>query len=177
MWAAPPFRDSSWSRTKRNLMNFSKLGLHPALERRCEALGYTEPTQIQRQAIPLILSGSDLIGCAETGTGKTAAFLLPIIQRIYSVPGDGVRTLILAPTRELASQIATNLHALWPKGRVRSVTLIGGESVGRQLEGLRRATRVVIATPGRLLDHLERGSVDLSQVEMFVIDEADRMLD
>jgi ATP-dependent RNA helicase RhlE len=158
-------------------MNFSKLGLHPALERRCEALGYTEPTQIQSQAIPLILSGSDLIGCAETGTGKTAAFLLPIIQRIYSVPGDGVRALILAPTRELASQIATNLHALETKGRVRSATLIGGASMGRQLEGLRRATPVVIATPGRLLDHIERGSIDLSQVEMFVIDEADRMLD
>jgi ATP-dependent RNA helicase RhlE len=158
-------------------MNFSKLGLHPALERRCEALGYTEPTQIQRQAIPLILSGSDLIGCAETGTGKTAAFLLPIIQRIYSAPGDGVRALILAPTRELASQIATNLRALDTKGRVRSATLIGGANMGRQLEGLRRATPVVIATPGRLLDHIERGSIDLSQVEMFVIDEADRMLD
>jgi ATP-dependent RNA helicase RhlE len=158
-------------------MSFSKLGLHPALERRCEALGYIEPTQIQRQAIPLILSGSDLIGCAETGTGKTAAFLLPMIQRIYSAPGDGVRALILAPTRELASQIATNLHALDTKGRVRSATLIGGASLGRQLEGLRSATPVVIATPGRLLDHIERGSVDLSQVEMFVIDEADRMLD
>jgi ATP-dependent RNA helicase RhlE len=158
-------------------MNFSKLGLHPALERRCEALGYTEPTPIQKQAIPLILSGSDLIGCAETGTGKTAAFLLPMIQRIFSAPGDGVRALILAPTRELASQIATNLRALDTKGRVRSATLIGGASMGRQLEGLRRATPVVIATPGRLLDHIERGSIDLSQVEMFVIDEADRMLD
>jgi ATP-dependent RNA helicase RhlE len=158
-------------------MNFSKLGLHPALERRCEALGYTEPTPIQKQAIPLILSGSDLIGCAETGTGKTAAFLLPMIQRIFSAPGDGVRALILAPTRELASQIATHLRALDTKGRVRSATLIGGASMGRQLEGLRRATPVVIATPGRLLDHIERGSIDLSQVEMFVIDEADRMLD
>jgi ATP-dependent RNA helicase RhlE len=158
-------------------MNFSKLGLHPALERRCEALGYTEPTPIQRQAIPLILNGYDLIGCAETGTGKTAAFLLPIIQRIFSAPGDGVRALILAPTRELASQIATNLHALDTKRRVPSATLIGGASMKLQLEYLRRATPVVIATPGRLLDHIERGSIDLSQVEMFVIDEADRMLD
>ncbi len=158
-------------------MNFSKLGLHPTLVRACEALGYTEPTQIQRQAIPFILSGSDLIGCAETGTGKTAAFLLPIIQRIYNAPGDGVRVLILAPTRELASQLTTNLHALETKGRVRSATLIGGATIRRQLESLRRATPVVIATPGRLLDHIERGSIDLSQVEMFVIDEADRMLD
>jgi ATP-dependent RNA helicase RhlE len=158
-------------------MNFSKLGLHPALERGCEALGYTEPTPIQREAIPLILGGSDLIGCAETGTGKTAAFLLPIIQRIFSTPGDGVRALILAPTRELASQIATNLRLLDPKNRVRSTTLIGGASMVRQLEGLRRVTPVVIATPGRLLDHIERGSIDLAQVEMLVIDEADRMLD
>ncbi len=158
-------------------MNFVKLGLHPALERGCEALGYTEPTPIQRQAIPLILSGSDLIGCAETGTGKTAAFLLPLIQKISVNPGNVVRALILAPTRELASQIATNLNALDPKKRIRSVTLIGGASMGRQLDGLRRATPVVIATPGRLLDHLERGTIDLSQVEMLVIDEADRMLD
>jgi ATP-dependent RNA helicase RhlE len=158
-------------------MNFVELGLHPALERGCEALGYTEPTPIQRQAIPLILGGSDLIGCAETGTGKTAAFLLPLIQKISVKPGDVVRALILAPTRELASQIATHLNALDPKKRVRSVTLIGGASMGRQLEGLRRTTPVVIATPGRLIDHLERGTLDLSQIEMLVIDEADRMLD
>jgi ATP-dependent RNA helicase RhlE len=158
-------------------MAFSKLGLHPALERRCEALGYTEPTPIQRQAIPSILSGSDLIGCAETGTGKTAAFLLPLIQKISVNPGDIVRALILAPTRELASQIATNLNVLDPKKRIRSVTLIGGTSMGRQLEGLGRGTPVVIATPGRLIDHLERGTLDLSQVEMLVLDEADRMLD
>jgi ATP-dependent RNA helicase RhlE len=158
-------------------MNFSELGLHPALERRCEALGYIEPTPIQKQAIPLILGGSDLIGCAETGTGKTAAFLLPMIQRIFNAPVDGVRALILAPTRELASQIATNLRAIDTKGRVRSATLIGGASMGQQMEGLRRATPIVIATPGRLLDHIERGSIDLLQVEMFVIDEADRMLD
>jgi ATP-dependent RNA helicase RhlE len=158
-------------------MSFSNLGLHPTLERRCEALGYTDPTPIQRQAIPLILSGSDLIGCAETGTGKTAAFLLPLIQKILSTPGAGVRALILAPTRELASQIAASLNAFDAKGRVRSATLIGGASMGRQLEGLRRATPVVIATPGRLLDHIERGSINLSQIEMFVVDEADRMLD
>src|SRR5204862_6636966 len=105
-------------------MNFSELGLQPALLRRCEALGYTEPTPIQRQAIPVVLSGSDLIGCAETGTGKTAAFLLPLIQRISVTPGAGVRVLILAPTRELASQIAMSLDSLDPKKRVRSTTLV-----------------------------------------------------
>lgn len=158
-------------------MNFSKLGLHPALEARCKALGYTEPTPIQEQAIPLILSGSDLIGCAETGTGKTAAFLLPIIQKISAAQNDGVRVLILAPTRELASQTAANLQAMSPKKRISSATLIGGASMGRQLQDLRRATSVVIATPGRLLDHLERRSIDLSRIEVLVIDEADRMLD
>jgi ATP-dependent RNA helicase RhlE len=158
-------------------MSFSKLGLHTALASRCESLGYIEPTPIQRQAIPVILGGSDLIGCAETGTGKTAAFLLPLIQKLSATPSARVRALILAPTRELAAQIATNLHALDPKKRIRSITLVGGASVGRQLEGLRRATPVVIATPGRLLDHLERGSVALSQVEVLILDEADRMLD
>ncbi|MBO0723662.1 MAG: DEAD/DEAH box helicase [Blastocatellia bacterium] len=161
-------------------MNFSKLGLHPALEARCKALGYTEPTPIQEQAIPHILGGSDLIGCAETGTGKTAAFLLPIIQKIsdaQAAQNEGVRVLILVPTRELASQTAANLQALAPKKRIRSATLIGGASMGRQLEDLRRASSVVIATPGRLLDHLERRSIDLSRIEVLVIDEADRMLD
>jgi ATP-dependent RNA helicase RhlE len=158
-------------------MIFAKLGLQDALARRCESLGYIEPTPIQRRAIPVILSGSDLIGCAETGTGKTAAFLLPLIQKLYTTPGAGVRALILAPTRELASQIAASLETLNPKKRVLSTTLVGGASMVRQLEGLRRAAPVVIATPGRLLDHLARGSVDLSRVETLVLDEADRMLD
>ncbi len=158
-------------------MNFSELGLQAALARKCESLGYDEPTPIQKQAIPVILSGSDLIGCAETGTGKTAAFLLPLIQKLSATPRAGVRALILAPTRELASQIAANLHDLDPKKRALSVTLVGGASMGPQLKGLRRATPFVIATPGRLLDHLERGTLDLSQIEALVLDEADRMLD
>ncbi len=158
-------------------MSFFKLGLHPTLARGCEALGYTEPTPIQRQAIPVILSGADVIGCAETGTGKTAAFLLPLIQRISATPGAGVRALIVAPTRELASQIAASLDTLDPTKRVRSVTLVGGANMGRQLQELLRPAPVVIATPGRLLDHLERGSVNLSRVETLVLDEADRMLD
>jgi ATP-dependent RNA helicase RhlE len=162
---------------QRNFMNFSELGLSPALERRCEALGYTEPTPIQRQAIPLILGGSDLIGCAETGTGKTAAFLLPIIERISTAPGESVRVLILAPTRELASQTASNLQSLDPKKRVGSVTLIGGASMGGQLKDLRQRSSVVIATPGRLLDHIERGTIDLTRITTLVLDEADRMLD
>src|ERR671938_529299 len=137
-------------------MNFTELGLKEALSRACESLGYTEPTPIQRQAIPVILKGADLIGCAETGTGKTAAFLLPILQRIGETQAKGVRVLILAPTRELALQIETNYFELAPKRGARCVSIIGGASMGRQLEALRRGAAIVIATPGRLLDLLER---------------------
>src|SRR5918912_1610045 len=158
-------------------MNFTELGLKEALSRACESLGYTEPTPIQRQAIPVILKGADLIGCAEAGTGKTAAFLLPILQRIGETQAKGVRVLILAPTRELALQIETNYFELAPKRGARCVSIIGGASMGRQLEALRRGAAIVIATPGRLLDHMERGSIDLSQTELLVLDEADRMLD
>jgi ATP-dependent RNA helicase RhlE len=175
-------------------MNFSQLGLTPAQVRSCESLGYTEPTPIQQQAIPVVLSGQDLIGCAETGTGKTAAFLLPIIQRITEAgpatsaptrkPGANrgtqprkARVLVLAPTRELAAQIEKNYSELNPVKANRSVTVIGGASMSRQMDALRRGAAVVIATPGRLLDLTERGSVDLSAVEVLVLDEADRMLD
>jgi ATP-dependent RNA helicase RhlE len=175
-------------------MNFSQLGLAPAQVRSCESLGYTEPTPIQRQAIPVVLSGQDLIGCAETGTGKTAAFLLPIIQKITD-PAQGAtsrrthppsareshqrkaRVLVLAPTRELAAQIEKNYAELNPVKANRSVTLIGGASMRQQLDALRRGPTVVIATPGRLLDLTERRALDLSQVEVLVLDEADRMLD
>ncbi len=158
-------------------MNFSELGLQPALVRTCESLGYKEPTPIQKQAIPVILSGSDLIGCAETGTGKTAAFLLPIIQRMEATARPGVRVLVLAPTRELASQIEESYRQLAPRKSPRCVCLIGGASMSRQIESLRRGAGVVVATPGRLLDHFERGSIRLSTVEVLVLDEADRMLD
>lgn len=158
-------------------MNFSQLGLAPAQVRSCESLGYTEPTPIQLQAIPVVLSGQDLIGCAETGTGKTAAFLLPIIQRITEKPKPGVRVLVLAPTRELAAQIDKNYNELNRVKANRSVTIIGGASARTQIADLRRGVAVVIATPGRLLDLVERGAVNLSLVEVLVLDEADRMLD
>jgi len=158
-------------------MNFSQLGLKPAQVRRCESLGYTEPTPIQRQAVPVVLSGQDLIGCAETGTGKTAAFLLPIIQRITELPRPGVRVLVLAPTRELALQIEKNYGELNTAKSNRSVTIIGGANMTRQIDGLRKRACVVIATPGRLLDLMERGAIQLSTVEVLVLDEADRMLD
>lgn len=158
-------------------MNFSQLGLAPAQVRACESLGYTEPTPIQRQAIPVVLSGRDLIGCAETGTGKTAAFLLPIIQQISERPRPGVRVLVLAPTRELALQIQKNYEELNTVKSNRSVIAIGGANIRTQTSELRRGISVLIATPGRLLDLTERGVVNLSHIEFFVLDEADRMLD
>ena len=158
-------------------MNFSQLGLAPAQVRSCESLGYTEPTPIQLQGIPVVLSGQDLIGCAETGTGKTAAFLLPIIQRITEKAKPGIRVLVLAPTRELASQIEKNYNELNRVKANRSVIIIGGASARTQIADLRRGVAVVIATPGRLLDLVERGAVNLSLIEVLVLDEADRMLD
>jgi ATP-dependent RNA helicase RhlE len=158
-------------------MNFSQLGLAPAQVRSCESLGYTEPTPIQRQGIPVVLSGQDLIGCAETGTGKTAAFLLPIIQRMTEKARPGVRVLVLAPTRELAMQIQKNYGELNRVKANRGVTVIGGANMRSQISELRRGAAIVIATPGRLLDLAERGAVNFAQLEVLVLDEADRMLD
>jgi ATP-dependent RNA helicase RhlE len=158
-------------------MTFSELGLDPALARGVEAHGYTEPTPIQTKAIPLVLSGSDLIGCAETGTGKTAAFLLPLIQRMNANPRPGARLLVLAPTRELASQIEASYKKYATKKSPRCALIMGGASMSKQLDGLRRGAGVIIATPGRLLEHLERGSFKTEYLEALVLDEADRMLD
>jgi len=158
-------------------MNFSELGLRPTYVRRCESLGYEQPTPIQERAIPVVLTGADLIGCAETGTGKTAAFLLPTLQRMSDAPRPGVRVLVLAPTRELVSQIHESYKQLAPKGSPKCAAVIGGASMSNQTEALRRGAGVVVATPGRLLDHVERRTIDLSFVEVLVLDEADRMLD
>ena len=157
-------------------MTFSKLGLNETLSRKCESLNFETPTPIQAQAIPIILKGSDLIGCAETGTGKTAAFLLPTIQKLNAQNKPGVQVLVIAPTRELASQIeAAYKEFSTPKYRV--VNLIGGANMNRQINELRRGVNVVIATPGRLMDHVKRGTVNLSRVNTLILDEADRMLD
>lgn len=159
-------------------MNFSQLGLAPAQVSACESLGYKTPTPIQRQAIPIVLSGRDVLGCAETGTGKTAAFLLPIIQRLSETTRPGLRVLVLAPTRELALQIHENYTALNRVKNNRSVIAIGGANIRTQIAELRRrGAAVLIATPGRLLDLIERGAVQLSTIEVLVLDEADRMLD
>jgi ATP-dependent RNA helicase RhlE len=163
--------------SKKEYMNFSQLGLAAAQLRACESLGYTSPTPIQAKAIPIILSGRDLIGCAETGTGKTAAFLLPIMQRLSERTRPGVRVVVLAPTRELALQIQKNYCELNQVSTNRSVVVIGGANMRTQIADLRRGATVVIATPGRLLDLTERRAINLSAVEVLVLDEADRMLD
>ena len=158
-------------------MNFSELGLTGAQLSACESLGYSNPTAIQAKAIPLVLRGEDLIGCAETGTGKTAAFLLPIIQKICERSRPGVRLLVLAPTRELAMQIDKNYGELNRAKSNRCIMVIGGTNIRPQIADLRRGATAVIATPGRLLDLIERGAINLSTVEFLVLDEADRMLD
>src|SRR5260370_15962100 len=158
-------------------MNFSQLGVEPAQLRACEPLGYTDPPPLQTKAIPVILRGLDLIGCAETGPGKPAAFLLPIIQKISEQSRPGVRVLVLAPTRELALQIQKNYGELNRVRANRSVIVMGGANIRSQIADLRRGVMLVVATPGRLLDLTERGAIDLSTIEVLVLDEADRMLD
>ncbi|HYV13231.1 MAG TPA: DEAD/DEAH box helicase [Pyrinomonadaceae bacterium] len=158
-------------------MNFSQLGLADAQVRVCESLGYLNPTPIQAKGIPLILSGTDVIGCAETGTGKTAAFLLPVIQNLSTKKRPGIRVLVLAPTRELALQIQKNYQELNHLKGNESVLVIGGANIKAQITALRRKATIVIATPGRLLDLTERDELDLSTIEVLVLDEADRMLD
>lgn len=157
-------------------MNFSELGLRPYLVAKCERSGFMEPTPIQQKAIPAILAGGDLVGTAETGTGKTAAFLLPILQVIAEEDRSGTSVLVLAPTRELATQIDAECRKLAPKGITCSY-IIGGSAYGKQIKALRQGVNILIATPGRLIDFMEQGLIDLSNVKTLVLDEADRMLD
>jgi len=155
---------------------FTALGLSPDVLRVLDELGYEEPTPIQAQAIPLLLAGRDVLGSAATGTGKTAAFALPLIERL-DPKVRAVQGLVLAPTRELAMQVAEAIHRY---GRHRGVTVVpiyGGQPIQRQLIGLKRGAQVVVGTPGRLLDHIRRGSLELAGVRSLVLDEADEMLD
>jgi ATP-dependent RNA helicase RhlE len=158
-------------------MSFADLGLAPALLRAVEDAGYITPTPIQTQAIPLLLQGRDLLGCAQTGTGKTAAFGLPLLQRLQQRRQDGPRALVLAPTRELAVQIHASLRVYGRYTPMRLGVVVGGVKIGPQALGLRAGMDILVATPGRLLDHLERGNVRFAALECLILDEADRMLD
>lgn len=158
-------------------MDFNSFNFDPRIAAGIKSLGYTEPTPIQEQAIPPVLAGRDVMGLAQTGTGKTAAFVLPILQRLLTGPRGRVRALIIAPTRELAEQIHQSILQLGSHTRLRSVTIYGGVSINVQSDKLRAGAEIVVACPGRLLDHLKQGHFNLSQVEVLVIDEADRMFD
>ena len=156
---------------------FESLGLAPELVRALQEEGYETPTPIQEQAIPLALAGRDVVGSAQTGTGKTAAFLLPILQHLQGRPRGAVRALVLVPTRELAEQVLASARAYGRHTGVDATAVYGGVGMEHQTQALRRGTPIVIATPGRLLDHIGRGHFDASQLEVLVLDEADRMLD
>src|SRR2546422_7085168 len=156
---------------------FESLGLEPVLLKAVRSLGYEVPTPIQRDGIPPILAGRDVLGTAQTGSGKTAAFLLPILQRLAKQPAGRTRVLVLTPTRELAAQIEDALHDLGKGGRVRGKAVYGGVGMDPQVQALRAGVDVVIATPGRLLDHMERRNADFRNLQVLVLDEADRMLD
>jgi len=156
---------------------FDHLGLDPVLLRAVQALGYEVPTPIQREAIPPILAGRDVIGTAQTGSGKTAAFLLPILQRLSREPAGRTRALVLSPTRELAAQTQAALGPLAKGTRIRGAAVYGGVGMAPQEHALRGGVDVVVATPGRLLDHMERRNVDFRGLQVLVLDEADRMLD
>ncbi|MDX6266209.1 MAG: ATP-dependent helicase DeaD, partial [Frankiales bacterium] len=157
---------------------FSDLGLRPELLDALTALGYEEPTPIQSEAIPALLTGQDLVGQAATGTGKTAAFALPVLHRLPDGDrGKKPRALILAPTRELAMQVANAISSYGQKVGARVLAVYGGQPITPQLRALSKGVDVVVGTPGRVVDHLERGSLKLDALETVVLDEADEMLD
>ena len=158
-------------------MNFESFELHPHVFAGIRRSQYTEPTPIQAQVIPKILEGRDVLGIAQTGTGKTAAFAIPILQRLREGPRRGSRALVIVPTRELAEQIHGSFVTLGRKVDVQSTPVYGGVGMQPQIDRLRNGKDIVVACPGRLLDHLERGTIDLSGVEVLVLDEADRMFD
>ena len=158
-------------------MPFAALGLAPELVRAVTDEGYAQPTPIQSEAIPLALAGRDLIGSAQTGTGKTAAFVLPILQRLSEGERGVLRALILVPTRELAEQVAASIRAYGRHTHLTGAAVYGGVGMDPQTRALRHGADIVVATPGRLLDHMERGHVNFAHCEVLVLDEADRMLD
>ena len=158
-------------------MKFQDFNLDARIQSGIHDAGYATPTPIQEQGIPVVLQGRDMFGLAQTGTGKTAAFMLPILQRLTQGPLRRTRVLIIAPTRELAEQIHQTAVVLGRHTKIRSAAVYGGVGKGPQISALQRGTEIIVACPGRLLDHIHAGDVDLSNIEVLVLDEADRMLD
>jgi superfamily II DNA/RNA helicase len=169
-----------WQADEEFSLSFKQFGLDAALLRAVDACGFSAPTPVQAQAIPPALTGRDLMASAQTGTGKTAAFVLPLLHRLMNSrpgPGRGPRALVLTPTRELASQVADAVRDLGRFARLRHGVVVGGVGYGPQYRLLSAPLDVLVATPGRLIDHMEQGRVDFSRLEVLVLDEADRMLD
>lgn len=158
-------------------MEFQKFNLHPHVAAGVTAAGYVKPTPVQKQAIPHVMAGRDVMGLAQTGTGKTAAYSLPVLHRLMKGARRKVRALVIVPTRELAEQINDSIRNLGRQTRLRSVTVYGGVGMTPQIERLRSGVEIVVACPGRLIDYINRAMIDLSQVEVLVLDEADRMFD
>ncbi len=162
-------------------MSFDSLGLSAELQRAVHERGYTQPTPIQIQAIPVILDGRDILAGAQTGTGKTAGFTLPMLQRLHQTQGNNrgraIRALVLTPTRELAAQVGDSVNQYSRYLALKSSVIFGGVKINPQISALRKGVDILVATPGRLLDHVQQNTVDLSKVETLVLDEADRMLD
>jgi ATP-dependent RNA helicase RhlE len=156
---------------------FESLGLNPSLLKAVQELGFQHPTPIQVKAIPPVLEGRDMIGCAQTGTGKTAAFLLPVMHRLMAGVKGGTRVLVLEPTRELAAQVEEDFRDLGKHSHLRCATVYGGVGFGNQTTALRQGFDIIVATPGRLLDHMERGNAKFDKLTVLVLDEADRMMD
>jgi len=164
-------------RRKKRKMSFEKFELHAKIFAGVQALGYKVPTPIQLQSIPPIMEGRDVMGLAQTGTGKTAAFVLPILQRLMQGPRSHIRALIIAPTRELSEQTHKAIGQLGRRAQIHSASIYGGVNINGQITRLRDKIDIVSACPGRLLDHIQRNTIDLSHVEVLVIDEADHMFD
>lgn len=158
-------------------MPFQLFSFHPKVVAGVTAAGYTTPTPIQAQAIPKIMAGHDVMGLAQTGTGKTAAFALPILHHLMQGPRKQVRALVIAPTRELAEQINEAIQDLGKQTQLKSITVYGGVGVNPQIEKLKNGVEIVVACPGRLLDHINQGTIDLTHLEFLVLDEADQMFD
>jgi ATP-dependent RNA helicase RhlE len=158
-------------------MSFDSFDLHPQIAAGVQALGYSTPTPIQCGAIPPILRGQDVLGLAQTGTGKTAAFVLPILQRLFKAHRGSIQALVIAPTRELSDQINSAFEALGRQTHLRSLPIYGGVPIAPQVRKLRSGVEIVVACPGRLIDHIHQGTIRLSNLEVLVLDEADRMLD
>jgi len=163
-------------------LSFSNFSISPEILRSIHDRGHQQATPIQSGAIPQALAGRDLVATAETGSGKTAAYLIPLIDRLYRRPAGGrsttgIRAMILSPTRELAAQVAREFGLLARNTRLKAVVVVGGDSMNRQLHDLHNGAQVLVACPGRLIDHLERGTVKLDRIEVAVLDEADRLLD